>query len=594
MELKAEETRLFDFYTYQKEHFPKTDSLAGKENGEWKKYSTEEVIDLANKLSTGLMTLGMGPNDKIAIISNNRPEWIIADLAILQIGAITVPIYPTINEKDYTYIFNDSEVKVAFVSDEELLQKVRTAKTTASNLKSVFTFDHIDAARHWSSILDENPQIDKIEARKAEVKANDLATLIYTSGTTGNPKGVMLSHKNIASNTIASKERLPVDSTARSVSFLPLCHVYERMLSYLYVYTGVSIYFAESLETIGRDIKEVQPQVFTAVPRVLEKVYDKIVSTGSALTGIPKKLFFWALSVGEKYEPYAKNGPVYEFKLRLARKLIFSKWREALGGQVKAVASGSATLNPRLARIFNAAGIPVLEGYGLTETSPVVSVNQIENRGMRIGTTGRPIADVQVKIAADGEILVKGPNVMMGYYKRPDLSKEVIDEDGWFHTGDIGEMVDGQFLKITDRKKEIFKTSGGKYITPQIMENYFKESRFIEQIIVVGENQKHPSALIVPAFDFVFDWCKKKGYNCGSRDEMVKNESVLARIRQEIDSRNAHFGHWEQIKQFRLLSDGFTIESGELTPTLKLKRKIIVGKYKDLIDGIYDNEIGRG
>ncbi len=590
MGLHAENTRLFDFYTYQKEHFPKQDSLAGKKDGKWEKYSTEEVLDLANKLSTGLMKLGIEAGDKIAIISNNRPEWIIADLAILQIGAIDVPIYPTISEKDYTYIFNDSEVKAAFVSDEELLKKVRKAQNNSPDLKSVFTFDKIEEVRHWSSLCDENPLIEKIESLKAQVKPSDLATLIYTSGTTGKPKGVMLSHQNIASNAIASKERLPVDKAARGVSFLPLCHVYERMLSYLYVYTGVSIYFAESLETIGRDIKEVKPQVFTAVPRVLEKVYDKIVDTGSALSGIKKKLFFWAISVGEKFEPYAGNGPIYELKLKIVRKLIFSKWREALGGEVKAVASGSAALNPRLARIFNAAGIPVLEGYGLTETSPVVSVNEVDNNGMRIGTTGRPIADVQVKIADDGEILVKGPNVMMGYYKRPDLTDEVIDKDGWFHTGDIGEMVEGQFLKITDRKKEIFKTSGGKYIAPQIMENYFKESRFIEQIIVVGENQKHPSALIVPAFDFLKEWCKKKGYKCGSREEMVKNEVVIKRIGKEVDERNAHFGHWEQIKQFRLLTVEFSIANEELTPTLKLKRKVILEQNKDLIQGIYDGE----
>lgn len=590
MGLQAENTRLFDFYTFQQENFPKQDSLAGKKDGKWEKYSTEEVIDLANKLSTGLIKLGIEAGDKIAIISNNRPEWIIADLAILQIGAIDVPIYPTINEKDYTYIFNDSGVKAAFVSDEELLKKVRTAQNSSPDLKSVFTFDKIEETRHWSALCDENPQTDKINACREKVKPADLATLIYTSGTTGKPKGVMLSHQNIASNAIASKERLPVDKAARSVSFLPLCHVYERMLSYLYVYTGVSIYFAESLETIGRDIKEVKPQVFTAVPRVLEKVYDKIVAAGSALSGIKKKLFFWAIGVGEKYEPYAGNGPIYELKLKLARKLIFSKWREALGGEVKAVASGSAALNPRLARIFNAAGIPVLEGYGLTETSPVVSVNEVENNGMRIGTTGRPIADVQVKIAEDGEILVKGPNVMMGYYKRPDLTDEVIDKDGWFHTGDIGEMVDDQFLKITDRKKEIFKTSGGKYITPQMMENYFKESRFIEQIIVVGENQKHPSALIVPAFDFLEDWCKKKGYKCGSREEMAENDDVIKRIKKEIDERNTHFGHWEQIKQFRLLTKEFSIDNGELTPTMKLKRKVIFEGYKDLIQGIYDGE----
>lgn len=587
MELNAETTRLFDFYAFQQKHFPTEDSLAGKVNGKWEKYSTAKVIDLANKLSTGLLRLGIKPGDKIALISNNRPEWIITDLAILQIGAINVPMYPTITEKDYEFIFNDSEVKIVFVSDTEILAKVRKAQNCCPEIKSVFSFDQIENTTHWSSICSESPQIEDIEKLKSRIKAADLATLIYTSGTTGNPKGVMLSHSNIASNAIASKERLPVNEDARGVSFLPLCHVYERMLSYLYVYTGVSLYFAESLDTIGADIKEVEPEVFTAVPRVLEKVYDKIITKGSELTGIKKKLFFWAVELAEKYEPYAANGPIYEIKLKIANKLIFSKWREALGGQVKAVASGSASLNPRLARIFNAAGIPVLEGYGLTETSPVVSVNQIENNGMRFGTTGRPIKDVQVKIAEDGEILVKGPNVMMGYYKRPDLTDEVIDKDGWLHTGDIGEMVDGQYLKITDRKKEIFKTSGGKYVAPQLMENQFKESRFIEQIIVIGENRKHPSALIVPDFEFLRDWCSKKGYNCGSNKEMIENDAVTDRIQKEIDQKNTSFGKWEQVKRFKLLEKPFTVENGELTPTLKLKRKKIMEEYKELVDSIY-------
>lgn len=589
MELNADTTRLFDFYAFQQKHYPTEDSLAGKVNGKWEKYSTAKVIDLSNKLSTGLLKLGIAPGDKIALISNNRPEWIITDLAILQIGAVNVPMYPTISEKDYEFIFNDSEVKVVFVSDTEILEKVRKAQNGCPNLKSVFSFDKIENTTHWSTLCSENPNIEQIEKLKSQIKASDLATLIYTSGTTGSPKGVMLSHSNIASNTIASKERLPVNEDARGVSFLPLCHVYERMLSYLYVYTGVSLYFAESLETIGADIKEVKPEVFTAVPRVLEKVFDKIIAKGAELTGIKKSLFFWAVNLAEKYEPYAANGPIYEMKLKIANKLIFSKWREALGGQVKAVASGSASLNPKLARIFNAAGIPVLEGYGLTETSPVVSVNQVENNGMKFGTTGRPITGVQVKIAEDGEILVKGPNVMMGYYKRPDLTAEVLDENGWFHTGDIGEMVDGQFLKITDRKKEIFKTSGGKYIAPQMIENQFKESRFIEHIIVIGENRKHPSALIVPDFEFLKEWCKKKGYSCESNKEMIENEKVIARIQKEVDQKNSPFGKWEQIKRFKLLEKPFSVEGGQLTPTLKLKRKKIMEEYKDVVESIYSD-----
>ncbi len=587
MGLSAETTRLFDFIPYQLQQFPQDVCLAGKENGTWRTYSTQEILNAANELSTGLLRKGIGPGDKVALIANNRPEWIIADLAILQIGAINVPIYSTISEKDYAFIFNDSEVKLCFVSDEELLSKAKKAQESSPSLSEIYTFEPITDALHWSELLDTRPDMDKINELKAGVKASDLATLIYTSGTTGVPKGVMLSHQNIASNVIASKERLPVNDSARGVSFLPLCHVYERMLIYLYAYTGVSLYFAESMDTIGADIKEVGPEVFTAVPRLLEKVYDKIIAKGEELGGIKKALFFWAVSVGEKFEPYGANGPIYEIKLKLARKLIFSKWQEALGGNVKAIASGSAALNPRLARIFNAANIPVLEGYGLTETSPVISVNQIENGGMKIGTTGRPIKDVHVKIAEDGEILVKGPNVMMGYYKRPDLTSEVIDEDGWFHTGDIGTMVGGEFLKITDRKKEIFKTSGGKYVAPQIIENSFKESRFIEQIMVIGENRKHPSALVVPNYEFLEEWCKRKGVSFSDKSDLINNQRVIDRYQREIEEKNKEFGRWEQIKKFKLLKDEFSIEGGEITPTLKLKRKKILEKYAALIDGIY-------
>ncbi len=585
--LQADKTRLFDFYDYQLEHFPKPDALAGKVNGIWKKYSTQEVIHMANGLSTGMIKKGIKPGDKVAIVSNNRPEWVIADLAILQIGAINVPVYPTITEADYKVIFNDAEVKIAFVSDQDLHTKVSNIKPQVSSLQSIYTFDEVQGAEHWSALKDPEPLLADIQALRDQVKSTDLATLIYTSGTTGTPKGVMLSHKNVASNAIASKERLPVDSNAKGVSFLPLCHIYERMMIYLYTYTGVSLYFAESMETIGDDIRDVKPNVFTAVPRLLEKVYDKIVAKGAELTGVKKSLFFWAVKLGEKYEPYGQNGPFYEMKLKVARKLIFSKWQAALGGNIQAVASGSAALNPRLARIFNAAGIPILEGYGLTETSPVVSVNEVGNNGLKFGSTGRPIADVHVKIAEDGEILVKGPNVMMGYYKRPDLTDEVIDKDGWFHTGDIGEMVNGQFLRITDRKKEIFKTSGGKYIAPQLMENIYKESRFIEQIMVIGENRKHPAALIVPAFDFLKEWCQRKGYDCGSREAMIINEKVIARIQEEIDEKNAQFGKWEQVKKFELLAAEFSIQGGEITPTLKLKRKAILEKNKSLIEKIY-------
>lgn len=584
-------TRLFDVLYYQQEHYPQKDALVAKINGEWIPTSTEEYVEKTNLVSKGLLQMGIEPGDKIAMISNNRPEWNIMDMGMAQIGAINVPVYPTISEEDYRFIFNDAEVKLCFVSDEELLEKVKHIFDEVPTLKAIYTFNKIEGADHWTKVLEKGKEGDqsKVEELKKQVKATDLATLIYTSGTTGVPKGVMLSHQNIITNAVSCIERLPVDSSARSLSFLPICHIYERMLLYLYTVTGVSIYFAESLDTIGDNLREVKPQVFTAVPRLLEKVYDKIVAKGADLTGIKRALFFWALSLGEKFEPYRANGAWYEFQLKIARKLIFSKWQEALGGEVLAVASGSAALQPRLARVFLAADIPVMEGYGLTETSPVISVNENENKGTMIGTVGRIIKNVEVKIADDGEILTKGPCVMMGYYKREDLTKEVIDEDGWFHTGDIGKMVgpNKDFLKITDRKKEIFKTSGGKYIAPQIMENKFKESRFIEQIMVIGEGQKHPAALVVPNYEFMEEWCKRKEYNCGSPKEMAENEKVIARIQEEIEVFNKGFGKWEQIKKFELIDHSWGIETGELTPTLKLKRKEITKKYQHLIDKIY-------
>lgn len=582
-------TRLFDFIYHQQAKYPQPDCLASKVNGSWKKLSTAEVIDKSNAFSRGLLALGVKPGDKIALISNNRFEWNIADIGILQIGAIGVPVYPTISEREYAYIFNDAEVKYCFVSDRTLYNKVDAIRTQVASLKEVFCFEPEEGIKNWEEVLEMGKDADQqqVELLKQGVNAKDMATLIYTSGTTGNPKGVMLSHANIASNAIASRERLPVSETAIALSFLPVCHIYERMLIYLYTYSGVSIYYAESMDTIGENIREVKPHIFTAVPRLLEKVFDKIMAVGAELTGLKRKLFFWAVSVAEQYEPYGANGPFYELRLAIARKLIFKKWQQSLGGNIKAVASGSAPLNPRLARIFNAAGIPVFEGYGLTETSPVISVNCDVNKGMKIGTTGRPLKDVQVRIADDGEILVKGPNVMMGYYKKPEQTAEAIDLEGWFHTGDIGEMVDGQYLKITDRKKEMFKTSGGKYIAPQVMENKFKESRFIEQLIVLGESRKHPAALIVPSFAFVRAWAERKNIPVGADAELIKNPAVIARFQQEIDDLNKNFGHWEQIKKFVLLPKEFSIDGGELTPTLKLKRKEIYKKYASEIESIY-------
>lgn len=528
--------------------------------------------------------MGIKPNDKIAlIVSMDRPEWHMMDFGILQIGAIDVPMYPTISEKDYTYIFNDAQVKMCVVSDKELYDKVMAAKTSSPTLTEIYTFDEVAGAKNWREILQAGSEAEQtqVEQLKANVKPEDLATLIYTSGTTGNPKGVMLSHKNLVSNIMASQPRVPVDNTATALSFLPICHVYERMLVYLYMYMGVSVYFAESMETIADNIKEVRPHIFTAVPRLLEKVYDKVIAKGRDAGGIKGAIFNWAVKQTEKFE----IGKAQGFGLRMADKLVFSKIRDGLGGNIKAVASGSAALAPRLAKFFTAVGIPVFEGYGLTETSPVIAVNATVT-GTKFGTVGKVIDGVEVKIAEDGEILCKGPNVMMGYYNRQDLTDEVI-KAGWFHTGDIGEFDDEGFLKITDRKKEMFKTSGGKYIAPQPMENAFKQSQFIEQIMVIGDGKKFPAALVVPAFDFIKKWCKKKGITYTSDTEIINEEALKQRIADEIDRINQSFGGWEQIKKFELLPKQWTVEAGELTPTLKFKRKVIIEKYSGLIQSIY-------
>lgn len=578
--------RLFDIPYYQLEKYPQQDALAAKENGKWVTHSTQTFVDQANTVSRALLRAGIQPGDTIAIVSNNRPEWNMLDIGILQVGAIGVPVYPTISEAEYEYIFNHAEAKLCFAATEELYEKVKNLKDRISTLEEIYTFETIAGATHWSALLetgkDESNQ-NEVESRKAAVTENDLATLIYTSGTTGAPKGVMLSHKNLVQNVEASMPRLPITSTAKALSFLPLCHVYERMITYLYMRAGVSIYYAENMETIGDNLREVKPNVFTAVPRLLEKVYDKIVGKGTELTGIKKKLFYWALELGLAYE--LDKGGWYKFQLGIARKLIFSKWQEALGGNVEVVASGSAALQPRLARVFMAAGIPIMEGYGLTETSPVISVN-CEPGGVKFGSVGRALDNVEVMIAEDGEICMKGPSLMMGYYKDEVRTKEAIDADGWFHTGDIGVLEDG-FLRITDRKKEIFKTSGGKYIAPQQMENKFKESRFIEQLMVIGEYQKFPAALICPSWDFMKDWCERKGIACDSKETMATSPKVIARIQEEIDEYNKVFGGWEQIKRFELLPVEWGIDTEELTPTLKLKRKIITKKYQEYIDRIY-------
>ncbi len=588
-------TRLFDFPYYQLEKYNLSKSLVTKYDGKWKATSTKEYIDKANAISRGLLRLGVQPNDKIGIISlSNRTEWNICDIGILQTGAQDVPIYPTITKDDYQYILNHSECVYCFVSCTEVLEKINSIKENVPSLKEVYSFDEIGNCSHWSEVLklgeDESNQ-SELNKRKAAINEEDLATLIYTSGTTGKPKGVMLSHKNIVSNAIYSAKRLPIEiGTMKALSFLPVCHIFERMLLYMYQYCGVSIHFAESIETISQNLNEIHPQVMTLVPRLLEKVYDKIYAKGAELTGIKKMLFFWAVDLGLKYEPYGENGWWYETKLKIARKLIFSKWQDALGGELKVVASGSAALQPRLARVFNAAGIPIMEGYGLTETSPVVSVNDMRNKGFRIGTVGKPLSDTEIKIAHDGEILIKGPQVMIGYYKDPEkTSKAIINE--YFHTGDIGEIDADGFLKITDRKKEMFKTSGGKYIAPQLLENAMKQSFFIEQIMVVGEGEKMPAALIQLNFDFVNDWAKRKEIDLGATsEEIIKNERLIKRIQKEVDKYNEKFGNWEKIKRFELTPDVWSIDAGHLTPTMKMKRNVIKKMYIDLYNKIYEHD----
>lgn len=585
-------TRLFDFPYYQLEKNNKPDAFATKYNGVWKKTSTQEYVNQANAISRGLLRLGVKKNDKIAVISTtNRTEWQIMDVGILQLGAQNVPIYPTISAEDYEYILNHSESIYCFVSDAGLLKKVREIQKNVPLLKEVYSFDEISNCKNWQEVLDlgkDESNQNLVEEHKNNVQPNELATIIYTSGTTGKPKGVMLSHLNIVSNVLSSEQRIPFEESKYvALSFLPICHILERMVIYLYQYYSVSVYFAESIEKLSDNLKEVKPNVITAVPRLLEKVYDKIYAKGLELKGIKHKLFFWALDLGNQFEPYGANGFWYEFKLKIARKLIFSKWQEGLGGNLKLMVSGSAALQPRLIRVFAAAGIPVMEGYGLTETSPVIAVNDMRNHGFRVGTVGRVIPNVEVKIAAEGEILCKGSNVMMGYYKDETLTNEAI-KDGYFHTGDIGEIDADGFLKITDRKKEMFKTSGGKYIAPQMLENAMKQSLFIEQLMVVGDGEKMPGALIQPNFEYIREWAAQQGIDIGDlNEEIISNPKVIEAIQNDVNLYNQKFGDWEKIKRFELTPEIWSVDGGELTPTMKLKRKFVKEKYINLYNKIY-------
>ena len=589
--------RLFDCLDHQLEHFPKQDMLSAKENGKWVSYGTQQSADIVNRFSAGLLQLGVSANDmtaegsdKIAIISNNRPEWVFADLAVQQIGAILVPVYPTTNPLELEFILNDAAVKYIFVSNEELLQKIKGVLGKVPSVKGIYTFDKIYGASHWSEVtqMADAASLSQVTAIKSAIPVSHLATIIYTSGTTGTPKGVMLSHKNIYSNLMFSKESFPFEDSPESkvLSFLPLNHIYEKMMTYIYLYSGISIYYAESLETIGDNLREVKPDGFTTVPRLLEKVFERIMSKGNELTGAKRKLFFWAVGLAEKYDNRISGGAWYNMQLAIANKLIFTKWREALGGNVSYIVTGGAACQVKLLRIFNAAKLPVYEGYGPTENSPVIAVNRRVKGGTKFGTVGPVLNGINVKLAEDGEICVSGACVMEGYYKRPDLTAETVI-DGWLHTGDIGVWEEGKFLKITDRKKELFKTSGGKYVAPQPIENKLAESPFIEQVMVVGADKKFVGALIVPSFTAVKEWMKEKGIDFTSNEEVVHHPQILELYKDLVENYNKFFNHVEQIKKFELLPREWTIETGEMTPKMSLKRKVVMEKFKDAFERIY-------
>ncbi len=583
-------TRIFDLLPHYENTFhQKPNALAGKENGQWVTYSIRQYRETADAISYALIAKGVKPGDKIATISVNMPEWNFLDMAILQTGAIHVPIYPTISEADYQYILKHSEVSYVFISGADLYRKVKHLLPEMPHIKEWYSFREIEGVKKYDELVrlgQENPQKEALEAVKNSIRTDDTATLIYTSGTTGNPKGVMLSHRNLLSNVDAVHHIFPIDQTSKALSYLPLCHVYERMNIYVYHYLGVSIYYAENMGTIADNIREVSPEILTTVPRLLEKVYDKIMAKGMKTKGIKKRIFSWSVALGHRFDPFQNQGWWFNWQLKLANKLVFNKWREALGGQMRVIVSGGAALQPRLIRIFTAAGIPVLEGYGLTETSPVIAVNTLEKKGIKPGTVGKPLKNVSVRISDEGEILVKGPNVMQGYYKNPEMTQLAIDTDGWFHTGDKGLLEDG-YLRITGRIKEIFKTSMGKYISPALIENKFKESPFIDGIFVVGEHQKFAAALIVPDFEQVKAWCRKNNLPYTNESDMILHKEVKAIIKKEVDRMNKHFGDFEQIKKFDLIDHEWSVATGELTANLKLKRAFICEKYKEQIEQLF-------
>lgn len=587
-----EVTRVFDILALHQTTFKKPDLLCGKVNKQWKKFSSSDFVDFTNWVSYALLNLGLNANDKVAIISNNRPEWIFADYGCQQLNIVTVPVFPTISNHDLAFILNHAEVKAVFISDKSIYAKLSAIQGEIPGIKHVISFDPLVGITSFEDFIEsgrKNENFQKVESIKQTIRPDNLLTILYTSGTTGTPKGVMLSHRNLAENVKACRDFAPFDTWWKALSFLPLNHVYERMLITLYLYKGISVYFAEGFETIGDNLKEIQPQMFVSVPRLIERVYEKITAAGEKLTGWKRKVFDWSIQLAEQYETNGKNGLAYEMKRKIADQLVYSKWRAAVGGKLVCMASGGAALNPKLERIFLCANITVLQGYGLTETCVVVSVNRFGKDNIRIGTVGPLIEGVQVKIAQeDGEILIKGPSVMMGYYKNPEATAEVMDKDGWFHSGDVGTFVENKFLKITDRKKEIFKTSAGKYIAPLAIENKLKECRFIEQCMVVGEGQKFASALLVPNFANFKDYCKTSGIEWKGNHEMACHADLKRLINEHLKQVNKSLAPYEQLKRSEILKNEWSIDSGELTPKLSLKRKVIKEKYKEAIDKIFE------
>lgn len=585
-------TRTFDLLDQIGEKYGnKEDMLAARTNGSWKKYSSTEYAETAYSVAYGLLALGLKRGDKIVTISNNRPEWNFMDMGMSMAGIVQVPVYPTISDGEYAYILDHAAPKLVILSDKQLLDKITPIAKKIKSISGIYTFNEIDGTLHWKAIMELGKKNKEkfhteLEKIRESIQPEDLLTILYTSGTTGMPKGVMLSHRNLVSNAISCNSHINLGAEHRALSFLPISHVYERMINYIYQYKGISIYYAENIGTIARDAQDIKPHIFGAVPRLLESVYDKIIAKGNELTGIKKSIFFWAVKLGNKFDPEKGNGAWYNLRLKVADKLIFSKWRDVLGG-CNVIITGSAAIQPRLVRVFWAAGLEVYEGYGLTETSPVISVANQTTREVMIGSAGLILDGVEVKIADDGEILARGPNVMLGYYKDPKMTAEVIDKDGFFHTGDIGEIVNGKWLKITDRKKEIFKLSSGKYIAPQSIENKFKESFFIEQLMVIGEHQKFASAIIHPNLPYLKEWAEEQDLSFDSNEALISDPKVIGMIQKEVNQLNAQLGQVERIKRFKLVADEWTPQSGMMSPTMKLKRKVIEERYADLIQEIF-------